>query len=38
MRALIFLVALLLAILAWMHFNPDYKKQIENLSSDAGIT
>ena len=38
MRALIFLVALLLAILAWMHFNPDYRQQIEELSSDAGIT
>ena len=38
MRALLFLGALLLAVLAWMHFNPDYKEQIEQLSSDAGMT
>ena len=38
MRALLLLAALLLAVLAWMYFNPDYKKQIEDLSSDAGIS
>ena len=38
MRAFIFLAALLLAILTWMHLNPDYRQQIEELSSDAGIT
>ncbi len=38
MRALLFLGALLLAVLAWMHFNPDYREQIEELSSDAGMT
>jgi hypothetical protein len=38
MRALLFLAALLLAILAWMHFNPDYKQQMRNLSSETGLT
>mgnify|MGYP001816913403 FL=1 len=38
MRALLFLAALLLAILAWMHFNPDYKPQMRDLSSETGLT
>jgi hypothetical protein len=38
MRALLMLAALLLAILAWLYFNPDHRKQFEELSSGAGLT
>mgnify|MGYP001821611930 FL=1 len=38
MRAPLILAALLLAILAWLYFNPDYRKQFEELSSGAGLT
>jgi hypothetical protein len=38
MRVLLLLGAVLLAILAWMFFNPDYREQIRDLGADAGIT
>mgnify|MGYP001812644591 FL=1 len=38
MRALLILAALLLAILAWLYSNPDYRKQFEELSAGAGLT
>ena len=38
MRAILFIVALLLAITAWLYYNPDYQEQIEALSADAGLT
>jgi hypothetical protein len=37
MRALLMLAALLLAILTWLYFNPDYRQQFEELSSEAGL-
>ena len=38
MRAIGLLVALLLLIFAYIWFNPDYRQQLEDLSSDTGIT
>lgn len=31
------IILLVLAVLAYMYFNPDYKQQLDNLSSEIGI-